>query len=176
MHRGDQALIRILDQALAEAAVKSGPWLVCRPGCFQCCLGPFPITPLDARRLRHGFAELDASDPRRASAVLERSLAAGSGDDDPCPVLDPQTGTCDLYAYRPVTCRTFGPAVTYGSEAVGVCELCYDGASDEEIAACAVAMDDRIERELIETLEDQTGHQGPATVALCIAGSHVRIP
>ena len=59
---GDQALIQIVDAALAEAARKSGPWLVCRPGCTGCCMGPFPITQLDARRLREGLAELESRD------------------------------------------------------------------------------------------------------------------
>ena len=65
----------------------------------------------------------------------------GLPDDDPCPVLDPETGTCDLYAARPVTCRVFGPPVRWGGDAVGVCELCFDGATDEEIAGCEVRLD-----------------------------------
>jgi Fe-S-cluster containining protein len=62
-------------------------------------------------------------------------------EEDPCPVLDPETGTCDLYAARPVTCRIFGPPVRLGGNAVGVCELCFEGATDEEIAACEVQLD-----------------------------------
>src|SRR5690242_261004 len=45
---GDRAFIQIVDAATAEAARRSGPWLACRPGCTQCCIGPFPITQLDA--------------------------------------------------------------------------------------------------------------------------------
>ena len=161
---GDEALIQIVDAALAEAARKSGAWLVCRPGCTECCLGPFPITQLDARRLREGLAELESRDRQRAARVRERARQAVArirpdfpgdaatgvlgedeeaeeqfaalADDQPCPALDPATGTCDLYAARPITCRIFGPPVRCGSEAVGVCELCFQGASDEEIAAC----------------------------------------
>jgi hypothetical protein len=47
----DQMLIQIVDSALAEAARRSGEWLVCRPGCTQCCIGVFPINQLDASRL-----------------------------------------------------------------------------------------------------------------------------
>src|ERR1700692_2824924 len=160
---GDRALIQIVDAALAEAARKSGQWLVCRVGCTQCCIGPFPISQLDARRLRGGLAELEARDPERGAHVRERArqsvarLSSGCpgdpatgmltesdeaeerfasfADDEPCPALDPETGACDLYAARPITCRTFGPPVRFGSESVGVCELCYEGASDAEIAA-----------------------------------------
>src|SRR3989442_16027318 len=70
---GDRALVQIVDAALAEAARKSGPWLVCRLGCTQCCIGPFPISQLDAERLRGGLAELEATDPARAGRVRERA-------------------------------------------------------------------------------------------------------
>ena len=154
----DSGLIQIVDAALAEAARKSGAWLVCRPGCYECCLGPFAITQSDAERLRQGLAELEESDPQRAARVRERSQAAAAKlspmdevvfdvwlealpEDDPCPVLDPETGTCDLYSARPMTCRVFGPPIRWGSDAIGVCELCFDGATDEEIASCEVRID-----------------------------------
>ena len=184
----DREFIQIVDAALAEAARKSGPWLVCRPGCCECCIGPFPITQLDAARLRGGLADLDASDPERAARVRQRaceavdrmpSFPAGPVLDDaefearmetlpgeePCPVLDPETGTCDLYAARPVTCRVFGPPVRWGADAMGVCELCFEGATDEEIAACEVQLDiaDR-EAELLK----ETASEGQTLVALAL--------
>ena len=56
--------------------------------------------------------------------------------DEPCPVLDPPTGTCDLYHHRPVRCRTFGPPGRTGEGHLAHCELCYTEATVEEIAAC----------------------------------------
>src|ERR1017187_7102128 len=186
MH-GDREFIQIVDAALAESARKSGAWLVCRPGCCECCMGAFAITQLDAARLRTGLQELETSDPARAARVRQRSReaadrlhvpAAGFAgdmefeswleslpDDDPCPVLDPETGTCDLYAARPVTCRIFGPPVRWGGDAMGVCELCFDGATDEEIAACEVQLDiaDR-EAELLK----ETASEGQTLVALAL--------
>jgi Fe-S-cluster containining protein len=177
---GDREFIQIVDAALAESALKSGAWLVCRPGCCQCCLGPFAITEADAARLRAGLQELAAGDPARAARVRQRSRDAAVGletpagdaefeswlenlpDDDPCPVLDPETGTCDLYAARPLTCRIFGPPVRWGGEAVGVCELCFEGASDEEIAACEVQLD-------VAALELENGSEGQTVVALALA-------
>lgn len=194
----DQQLVQIVDVALAEAARKSGFWLVCRPGCTQCCIGPFPINQLDAARLRQGLAQLDASDPARAARVRDRasdSVARLSShfpgnpatgilaedkeaesrfvdfaDDEPCPALDPSTGTCDLYAARPMTCRTFGPPVRSGAEgALGVCELCYHGASDEEIAACEMKPDpENREQGLLEDVESATGVRGNTIVAFCL--------
>ena len=151
---------------LAEAARKSGAWLACRPGCCQCCIGAFPITQSDALRLREGLRELAHTDPDSAANVSRRArnadLSLFPGDvstgilaedpesqerfenfanDDPCPALDPRTGTCDLYAWRPITCRTFGPALRLNSDSVDVCELCYQGATDEEILECQVEIE-----------------------------------
>lgn len=164
---GDAALIQIVDAAMAEAARKAGSWLACRPGCFHCCIGPFAVTPLDAQRLREGLAELETRDPKRAAEIRRRARESvdrmtrqytleeilnvdAAGEDELCPALDPGTGTCDLYAFRPITCRTFGPAVRFGDEALAVCELCFEGATDEEIAACEVIVDpENLEAELL---------------------------
>ena len=133
----DRQLIQIVDAALADAVRKSGGWLACRPGCTQCCHGSFPIGAMDAARLRAGLAELE---PALAETIRQRAQLE-PGDDDPCPVLDLASGLCQLYAHRPLTCRTFGPALLQSQDIVGVCELCYIGATDEEIADCAVPLD-----------------------------------
>jgi Fe-S-cluster containining protein len=181
----DGTLVQIIDAALAEATRKSGQWLACRPGCMQCCVGAFAITQLDAARLRQGLSELAKTDPARAARIRQRTHASidrlsaefpgdlqtgildegedaeerfyAFADDEPCPVLDPETGMCDLYATRPITCRVFGPPVRSGpEEALGVCELCFKGASDEEIAACEMEVDpDGLEPKLLEDLGDQ---------------------
>ena len=163
VHLTDARLVQIVDAAFAEAARKSGAWLVCRPGCTQCCYGEFAITALDAWRLKLGLAELEATDPERAMRVRGRArIAVAAADEDAaCPALDIETGTCDLYAARPITCRVFGPPLRCGEEAVGVCELCYDGATDEEIAACEVDIDpENLEEALLAKLEP-----GETTVA-----------
>ena len=47
-----------------------------------------------------------------------------------CPALDPDSGKCDIYAWRPMTCRVFGPPVRMGEgEELGHCELCFKGAA-----------------------------------------------
>jgi Fe-S-cluster containining protein len=156
----DRELVQIVDAALAEAVRKSGSWVVCKPGCCQCCLGPFSISERDAARLRAGLDELAETDPQRAMRIRERvrvSVATVQADDDPCPVLDPETGTCDLYTARPFTCRVFGPPIQWGGDAVGVCELCFEGATDEEIAACTVRL---------EIGEDEAGEETTVAAAL----------
>jgi Fe-S-cluster containining protein len=134
----DGALIQIVDAALAEAARRAGPWLVCRPGCSECCIGPFDISSPDAARLQEGLASID---PIVAGRVGARARQYQSGENEPCPVLDPATGTCDLYAWRPLTCRTFGPPIRFAGDSLAICELCFDGATPEQIDACAVEID-----------------------------------
>jgi Fe-S-cluster containining protein len=194
---GDQQLIQIVDSALADAARRSGQWLVCRPGCTQCCIGVFSINQLDARRLRQGLADLELLAPERAARVRERARQAVDrlapefpGDpatglldegelaeqrfaefanDEPCPALDPETGNCDLYESRPMTCRTFGPPVR-SEDGLGVCELCYHGASDEDIASCEMIPDpDDLESTLLQQLERTTGVRGETIVAFALA-------
>jgi len=58
------------------------------------------------------------------------------GDTEPCPALDPTTGTCDLYEHRPIVCRTFGPPMRTADDNLATCELCYVHASTQEIEAC----------------------------------------
>ena len=188
--KADRALVQIVDQAMAEAARLAGPWLLCRPGCTQCCIGAFPITQLDARRLREGMTALDDTAAQRirgrARKWLDEYASGFPGDtaagilfvdeesearfedyanDAPCPALDPVTGRCDLYEARPIACRTFGPPARVGSEAIGVCELCFEGATLDEIAACEVEVDpENREGALLEEL----GAEGMTIVAFAL--------
>jgi Fe-S-cluster containining protein len=157
-------LTQIADAALASAAARSGPHLVCRPGCSQCCIGVFPIGWQDADRLRAGLISLAEFDAERAARVRARVTAALAhldpwfpGDlatgvlgesyedailfeeyanDEPCPALDLDHGTCDLYESRPILCRTFGPPMRTEENNLATCELCYIGADTAEIARC----------------------------------------
>jgi Fe-S-cluster containining protein len=193
----DQKLIQIVDAALADATRRSGAWLVCRPGCTQCCIGAFAINQLDALRLRQGLVDLERREPERAERVRRRAREAVErlsptfpGDplsgvlhegekaekrfadfanEEPCPALDPQTGNCELYESRPMTCRVFGPPVR-SEEGLGVCELCFQGASDKEIADCEMKPDpDDLESRLLHDLEENTGVRGNTIIAFCLA-------
>jgi Fe-S-cluster containining protein len=189
----DTELVQIMDAALGEAARRAGAWLACRIGCTQCCHGAFAINALDAERLRVGMDALWANDPalavevqRRAEAWLDEHGPGFPGDrktgilgtpaeeqerfeefanDAACPALDPATGCCDVYAWRPMTCRVFGPPVRLGGgDALGCCDLCFAGASEEEIAACEMPVPHDLEAELL----DEAGRPGETIVAFAL--------
>ena len=193
----DQELIQIVNVALAETTRRSGDWLVCRPGCTQCCIGVFAINQLDALRLRRGLVDLEKRAPERADRVRERAREAvvrlspdfpgdpvsgllekreeasqrfaDFANEEPCPALDPETGNCELYASRPMTCRVFGPPVR-SEDGLGICELCYHGASNEEIAACEMKPDPGdLESALVKEVEEVTGTSGDTIIAFCLA-------
>jgi Fe-S-cluster containining protein len=161
----ESTLVQIVDAAVADAYHRGGTHLVCKPGCCQCCIGVFPIAHQDASRLREGLVSLTQTDPAKAARIRTRvadSLAhvapifpgdqttgtlnedyetsalftEEAGDTEPCPVLDPITGTCDLYESRPILCRTFGPPMRTEEGNLATCELCYIHATTEEIIAC----------------------------------------
>jgi Fe-S-cluster containining protein len=165
----DSAFVALVDGAFADAAARSGPHLLCRPGCTQCCTGVFPVGPADALRLKQGLEALAREDPEHAARVRGRAAASwlrlepqfpgdratGAldldtsgepveafdhfGNNEPCPALEPEHGTCALYASRPETCRVFGPPVATG-EGFGMCELCFQTATVQEIAAAAIRL------------------------------------
>lgn len=187
----DSQLIQIVDAALADATRRSGEWLACKRGCSQCCHGVFAISQLDAERLQLALASTDAATATRirmrVQDSLQRLTPSFPGDiatgilnpddpafeqfanDEPCPVLDPDTQTCDLYAARPMTCRTFGPPVRTEEGGLAVCELCFIGASDETIAACEMQPDPNgVEEALITEAESRTGLQGATIVTFAL--------
>ena len=181
LRRLDTRLRGSLDATFEQARERAREYLVCRPGCTECCIGPFGITILDAWRLQEGWRELRSCDPGRAQAVLQRARSqaerfaptlpgiegAAVGADKcgecfferwaevPCPALDPASGTCDLYAHRPVSCRNFGPPVRIGAENLPPCRLCFVGAPADKIERSRVEPDrDGLEGALVSALAE----------------------
>jgi Fe-S-cluster containining protein len=192
---GDSELVQIMDAALADAARRAGAWLACRPGCTQCCHGAFAIGALDALRLQTGMEVLRTADPPAAEAIKDRAKAwvAENGPEFPgdlttgllgksdaererfedfaneaaCPALDPATGLCGVYAWRPMTCRVFGPPVRMGDgAALAHCELNFVGASQEEIADCEMPLAYDLEADLLTEIPSK----GETVVAFALVG------
>jgi Fe-S-cluster containining protein len=181
----DSKLLQIMDSELADAARRSGSWLACRPGCTQCCHGAFSINALDAARLQSGMQSLSISDPQSAQAIRDRARTwvadhspdfpgnldtgiLGTSEEDqsrfedfandaPCPALNPHTGLCDIYSFRPMTCRVFGPPVRVAEgDGLACCELCFVGATDDQIAACEMPLPHQLEEQLLAEMSDSS--------------------
>ena len=180
----DQELVQIVDSALTCAARRAGPRLACRPGCTECCRGVFSIDALDAERLAAGMEQLRTAQPAVAAAIEARAQAwiagraaifpgdahtglleadearfdefAEAAPDTHCPALDPATGLCQVYEWRPMICRLFGPPTRpQPGGPLGICELCFKGASDEEIAACEMEVPRDLHEQILSELPDR---------------------
>lgn len=194
---GDTELVEIMDAALADVARLAGKWLACKPGCAQCCHGAFAIHVLDVVRLRVGLEALRTENPERAAEIERRAQAwiaehgaefpgdlrtgtIGESEQDrerfeefandaACPALNPQTGCCDVYAWRPMTCRVFGPPVPMERDegsGLGCCELCFAGADADQIASCEMQVPHEREARLL----DEMGVKGETVVAFALVG------
>lgn len=191
--KGDKELLHSVDAAFEDAARRAGEWLRCRKGCAQCCLGAFAINSLDALRLKTGMEVLRSSDRALAAKVEDRARewvarlgnefpgdadtgVLGESDEErgrfeefandaPCPALDPTGNGCDLYQWRPMTCRVFGPPVRVeDGVSLGCCELCFAGADEGEVARCEMAVPHEMEEALLEEL----GTKGETVVAFAL--------
>ena len=98
-----------IEQRVSAIRATHPDWL-CGKGCDTCCrqLAALPqLTRAEWELLRDGLAGLPA--PQRAE-IRRRIEALGSKPPPPviCPLLDPASGACPVYAQRPVACRTYG--------------------------------------------------------------------
>ena len=198
LRAGDRRLLALVDAALDRARAAAGTHLVCQSGCTPCCFGPFAITQLDAWRLREGLRALAKTEPERADSVRWRAAAAAARQapafgvrekgifateaeeerfyqtfaSDPCPALDPDSGACTLYAWRPVACRTYGPPVRMHGDDLPPCPLCFKRAAREEIEAARQTIDvGHVQDALTDRVEQETGRRGMTTIAFAIAGT-----
>lgn len=84
-------------------------WL-CGKGCDGCCqrLAEIPqLTTAEWELLERGLSALP---PEQLEEISRRMAALAEQETRPviCPMLNRSTGACQVYAYRPVACRTYG--------------------------------------------------------------------
>jgi Fe-S-cluster containining protein len=133
---------RRLDRSVSDrTALLPAGEILCRPGCFGCCVGLFALPVAEALAARSVWERLsgrEREEPlRRARRAVDETGSLFPGDAvvgflDPgrsereedryfdrvaavaCPFLDLPSGGCLVYRARPVTCRTFGLALRTG--------------------------------------------------------------
>ena len=122
--------------------------LPCSEGCSGCCIGLFPVTILDRQEIQRGLPSLPEAQRKRIERIAEEQVTAltvaapqlrmnsfidewADGDIDrvierfgtwPCPALEPD-GTCGLYEFRPLTCRSMGIPEDDGVHVSGACAV-----------------------------------------------------
>jgi Fe-S-cluster containining protein len=122
--------------------------LPCTKGCSGCCVGLFPVTILDQREIQRGLRRLPAEHRKRIERTAAEQVAALTvaapqlrtnrfidqwmeEDIDrvierfetwPCPALE-QDGTCGLYEFRPLVCRSMGIPQDDGVRVSGACAV-----------------------------------------------------
>ena len=89
---------------------KEHPGWLCGKGCDTCCrqLAALPqLTRAEWEWLREGLATLPSA---QLTEIHRRIATLGLTPQPPvtCPLLDPASGACPIYAHRPVACRTYG--------------------------------------------------------------------
>lgn len=131
MNKGLEALHGEIAARTAATTAAHPAWL-CRKGCDACCrrlAEPPRLTAPEWELLAGGIAGLPATVRQdvtaRAGALPERGPMV-------CPLLDTTAGTCLVYQYRPVACRTYGFYVERGA---GL----YCTAIEAEVAAARLA-------------------------------------
>lgn len=96
--------------ARVKAMREERPDWPCAKGCDQCCrhLAAIPrLTAVEWQCLQEGLSMLPAgrlNEVRQSLQILTDKPAPPVV----CPLLEPETGICPVYAHRPVACRTYG--------------------------------------------------------------------
>lgn len=161
--------------------------LPCTQGCSGCCVGLFPVTILDRHEIQRGLRRLPDEQRKRIERTAAEQVTAltaaapqlnanrfidqwAEEDIDriiqrfetwPCPALE-QNGTCGLYEFRPLVCRSMGVPQDDG--------ICVDGACAVQTAVPLIRVSKAfreeenhlagMEAEEIEALRLRTGIVG----------------
>lgn len=127
-----EALVEIADRTFRRISTDFGDCVACNQGCCDCCHAMFDIPLIEALYLhrrfrteadekkREGLLEIAARTDRKIYRIRRAAIkaAAESGrrkellstmstERVRCPLLN-SGNRCNLYAYRPITCRLYG--------------------------------------------------------------------
>jgi Fe-S-cluster containining protein len=139
-----ELLAKAADQVFARVQAQFPKEIECKLECSDCCHAVFDVTLVEALYLNYQFGQHFSGKAReeiidkanradRKAYKLKRDayqkIAAGKNDSEVlielagerirCPLLNVQD-RCDLYAYRPVTCRFYGVP----TEIAGIAHTC----------------------------------------------------
>ncbi|MDX2442038.1 MAG: YkgJ family cysteine cluster protein [Desulfobacterales bacterium] len=133
-----EELVKAADDVFEHVSKEHSECVKCKIECSDCCHAMFDLTLIEAMYINHKFKEKiegnareviinKANDIDRQIHKIKRKavkeLEAGSSEDEilarlagervRCPLLNSKD-SCDLYAYRPITCRFYGIPTSIG--------------------------------------------------------------
>jgi Fe-S-cluster containining protein len=133
-----EKLVAAADDAFERVKAAHAECVRCKEGCADCCHAVFDLTLIEALYINHRFKQKYADQEKgalaekanradRQIAKLKRRayehLMAGKPEEDiltelarervPCPLLNEQD-LCELYDFRPLTCRFYGIPTAIG--------------------------------------------------------------
>lgn len=127
-----ESLAKAADDVFEKVKSQYPACVRCQVECTECCYALFDLSLIEAIYINHRF--LTELDEKKRTAILEKAntvdrqvhrikrnafkaFESGRGEDKiledmalekiRCPLLNDQD-CCDLYAYRPITCRLYG--------------------------------------------------------------------
>lgn len=136
-----EALVQQADALFARVKQEFGECVRCQEGCADCCHALFDLTLIEALYVKSRFDQQFEADPR--AALIERANEAdrqiyrlkrqafkeheeGRPEDQileemarkrvRCPALNAEE-RCDIYPFRPLTCRIYGVPTVIGGKA-----------------------------------------------------------
>lgn len=133
-----EELVKAADDVFERVSKEHSECVKCKIECSDCCHAMFDLTLIEAMYINNKFKEKiegnareviinKANDIDRQIHKIKRKavkeLEAGSSEDEilarlagervRCPLLNSKD-SCDLYAYRPITCRFYGIPTSIG--------------------------------------------------------------
>ncbi len=131
-------IVMTVEKVFDQVKTQYPEYVVCQVGCSDCCHALFDLTLIEALYISHQFSKkFQGPDRDRLIEKANRSdrelykikkkaykdFEAGKSEDDilremaelrsRCPLLN-ASDQCDLYEYRPITCRFYGIPTSIG--------------------------------------------------------------
>lgn len=109
-----RALLKNIDERTDSLTTTHEKQMVCKKGCDKCCMA-ISVFPVEYYAIREALKE-----------QLGTFTPAGTKDEEACLFL--KDHNCQIYAYRPIICRTHGLPILYFNETeegyeLSLCEL-----------------------------------------------------
>jgi Fe-S-cluster containining protein len=126
------ALVMKVESFVAQVGARRAADLACKRGCDACCHAWLSVSEVEAEQVQAGLAALSPEQRARvrargerelsheqqlahAEASAEHALESGELPSPRCAMLE-DDGSCAIYAFRPLVCRTQGHALRYPSD------------------------------------------------------------